>query len=76
MVMLSQIRTGDTVEVVEIPKHCPLGRVLQQFGIIPGSVLFCRYCSPGEELAALEFESGVLAMQLRELSEITVQYCQ
>lgn len=75
MVTLSQIRTGDTVEVVQIPRHSPLRRPLQQFGIIPGSVLFCRYCSPGAELAALECEGGVLALRLRELSEIIVRYC-
>ena len=75
MVMLSQIRPGDRVEVVEIPKNCPLRLPLQQFGITPGSILFCRYCSPGAELAALECEGSVVALRLRELSRITVRYC-
>lgn len=76
MIRLSQIRTGDRVEVVEIPKKCPLRQPLQQFGITSGSVLFCRYCSPGAELAALECEGSVVALRLKELSRITVRYCQ
>lgn len=75
MVSLNQIRTGDRVEVLEIPKGCPLRLPLQQFGITVGSVLFCRYCSPGAELAALECEGSVVALRLRELSRIAVRYC-
>ena len=72
---LSQIRPGDRVEVVDIPKKCPLRQMLRQFGITPGSILFCRYCSPGFELAALECDGSVTALRLRELSQITVRYC-
>ena len=75
MVSLSQIRTGDRVEVVEIPKCCRLRQQLQQFGVTSGSTLYCRYCSPGSELVALECEGSVVALRLRELSEITVRYC-
>ena len=76
MIGLNQIRTGDRVEVVEIPRQCSLRLPLQQFGITPGSILFCRYCSPGGELAALECEGSVVALRLRELSRINVRYCQ
>ena len=75
MIRLSQIRTGDHVEVVEIPERCPLRQPLQQFGITPGSILFCRYCSSGPELAALECEGSVIALRLQELDGITVRYC-
>lgn len=75
MVKLSQIRTGDRVEVVDIPTQCALRLPLRQFGITPGSVLFCRYRSPGAELAALEHEGSVIALRLQELSRITVRYC-
>lgn len=75
MIRLSEIRPGDRVEVVEIPKQYPLQQPLRQFGITPGSILFCRYCSPGAELAALECEGSVVALRLRELSRITVRYC-
>ena len=76
MIRLSQIRTGERVEVLEIPNQCPLRLSLQQFGIIPGSVLFCRYCSPGSELAALECNGAVIALRLRQLSGIKVRYCE
>jgi Fe2+ transport system protein FeoA len=75
MIRLSQIRQGDRVEVLEIPKQCSLYRSLQQFGITRGSILFCRYCSPGLELAALECDGGVVALRLQQLSPITVRYC-
>lgn len=76
MIRLSQIRPGDRVEVLEIPAQCSLRQPLQQFGITPGSILFCRYCSPGAELAAVECEGSVVALRLRELSSIAVRYCQ
>lgn len=75
MVTLSQIRTGERVEVVEFLGQCPLRQQLEQFGITVGSILFCRYCSPGAELAALECEGSVVALRLRELSGIKVRYC-
>jgi Fe2+ transport system protein FeoA len=74
MIKLNEIRTGDYVEVLEIPEQCPLRQALEQFGITEGSVLFCRYCSPGAELAALESQGSVVALRLRELSGITVRY--
>ena len=76
MIRLSQIRQGDRVEVLEIPEHCPLLHSLQQFGITQGSILFCRYCSPGSELAALECEGSVIALRLQQLTPITVRYCE
>ena len=75
MESLSQLRPGDRVEVVDIPQSCPLHIPLRQLGIIPGSVLFCRYCSPGAELAAIECEGSVIALRLRELSRIAIRYC-
>lgn len=75
MVRLSQIRTGDRVEVLDIPNQCPLCVPLRQLGITPGSVLFCRYSSPGAELVALECKGSVVALRLRELSMIKVRYC-
>lgn len=73
MKRLSQIRQGDWVEVVDIPMSCKLRQPLQQFGIIPGSILICRYFSPGKELVAIECEGTVIALRLRELSQITVR---
>ena len=75
MIKLSEIRTGDYVELVEIPEDCPLSQPLQQFGITVGSILFCRYCSPGAELGALECDGSVVALRLQELSEIMAEYC-
>ena len=72
---LSQIRQGDRVEVVEIPKQCALYHMLQQFGIMEGSILYCRYCSPGSELVALECEGSVVALRLRQLTRILIRYC-
>lgn len=75
MVRLSQIRTGERVEVLEIPEECPLRQPLRQLGITPGSILFCRFCSPGPVLVALECKGTVVALRLQELSRITVRHC-
>jgi Fe2+ transport system protein FeoA len=72
---LSRLKQGERVEIVDIPQSCPLHIPLQQFGITRGSVLFCRYCSPGGELIAIECEGGVVALRVKELSEITVRRC-
>lgn len=75
MEKLGSLKQGERVEIVDIPQSCPLHIPLQQFGITPGSVLFCRYCSPGGELIAIECEGGVVALRVKELSEITVRRC-
>lgn len=75
MIRLSQIRPGDQVEVLEIPETSTLHQPLQQFGITIGSILFCRYCSPGGELVALECEGSVAALRRDELAGIVVRYC-
>ena len=75
MIKLSQIHTGERVEVLDIPDNHPLRHPLQQFGITEGSELFCRFCSPAAELAAIECGGSVVALRLRELSGITVRYC-
>jgi Fe2+ transport system protein FeoA len=75
MEKLSRLKQGEWVQIVDIPQSCPLRIPLQQFGITPGSALFCRYCSPGGELIAIECEGGVVALRVKELSEITVRRC-
>lgn len=75
MIRLSQIRTGDRVEVMDIPENCSLRHSLQQYGVVRGSQLFCRYCSPGGELVALECQGSVIALRLDSLTEIKVRYC-
>lgn len=74
MIKLSEIRTGDCVEIMDIPKRCPLQMPLEQFGITVGSILRCRFFSPGSELVALEHEGTVIALRLRDLSRISVRF--
>lgn len=75
MISLDRIAPGERVQVVDIPTDDPLKVPLEQFGITVGSILQCRYFSPGGDLAALESQGSVLALRRRELSGITGRYC-
>lgn len=73
---LSQIRQGERVKLLTVPADCAVKQYLTQVGITAGSRLYCRYLSPGGDLAALEAEGIVLAMRRNELCDITVSVVQ
>ena len=47
---------------------------LETLGLVPGTMVKCRYRSPGGFVTALEFRGIVLALRTRDLRHIRVDY--
>ncbi len=47
---------------------------LEELGLVPGTMVKCRYRSPGGFVTALEFRGTVLALRTRDLRHIRVDY--
>ena len=50
-----------------------LEKRLRDFGMVPGTVVGCRYRSPGGSVTALEFRGTVVALRTRDTRKIRVR---
>ncbi len=69
-ISLHQLAPGAKAEVTAIGCCPELTSRLADFGLIPGTVVSCRYESPGRDLKALELRSSVLAIRSTDLARI------
>ena len=69
-ITLDRLRLDQMAVVTDIETELPLCRRLQDFGLIPGTQVRCRYRSPGGSVTALEFRSSVLALRTEDLKRI------
>ena len=70
---LDQLRTGVGAIVTKIGVKGELARRLQDFGLVPGTLVCCRYRSPGGQVTALELRGTVVALRTRDLKNIGVR---
>lgn len=70
---LDQLRTGVGAVVTKIGVKGELARRLQDFGLVPGTLVCCRYRSPGGQVTALELRGTVVALRTRDLKNIGVR---
>ncbi len=70
---LDVLRPGAKGVVIRVDAEPALKRRLQDFGLIPGTVVSCRYRCPWGHLTALEFRGSVLALRTRDLRKIRVR---
>lgn len=70
---LDQIRTGVRAVVTKIEVKAELARRLRDFGLVPGTLVCCRYRSPGGQVTALELRGTVVALRTRDLKRIEVR---
>ena len=70
---LSEINPGETCVVKEIRGDPRYVARLRDFGMIAGSELICRYCSPGKHLLAVECGGSVVALRRTDVSRIQVK---
>lgn len=72
-ISLDRLKTGMAAVVTGF--HC--SRQLQQrladFGLVAGTTVSCRYCSPGKDLSALALRGMVLAVRRRDLAQIAAR---
>lgn len=71
--VLSCIRPGIKAEVLKIDTDAGLKCRLRDFGLVPGTVVCCRYRTPGGSVTALEFRGTVVALRTRDLQKIRVR---
>lgn len=71
---LDCIRPGIRAVVTQILVEPVLRQRLQDFGMIPGTVVCCRYRSPWGDVTALSLRGAVLALRTRDLRKIRVRY--
>lgn len=64
---------GKWGSVVEIDTSGELKARLRDFGLVPGTKVCRRYCSPGGDVTAIELRGSVLALRTRDLEKIRVR---
>ena len=70
---LDCLRLGQKGTVLEINTDQSLRGRLQAFGLIPGTLVCCRYRTPGGSVTALEFRGTVIALRTRDMQKIRVR---
>lgn len=70
---LDQLRTDVQAVVTKIAVYEALEQRLRDFGLVPGTVVCCRYRSPGGQVTALELRGTVVALRTRDLKRIGVR---
>lgn len=70
---LDCIRPGVRAVVTKVNTDTALKKRLQDFGLVPGTAVRCRYRSPWGDVTALELRGSVLAMRTRDLRKIRVR---
>lgn len=70
---LNTIAPGMEAVVTQMHLEAAVQQRLLDFGLIPGTKVYCCYRSPGGHVTALEFRGIVLALRTRDLEKIQVR---
>ncbi len=70
---LDQVCIGMWACVTDVDTDVLLRRRLRDFGLVPGTRVRRRYCSPGGYVAAIELRGSVLALRRTDLHKIQVR---
>lgn len=72
-ISLDTLCLGQKGIVISIDTHKTLCRRMEEFGLVPGTQVYCRYRTPGGSVTALEFRGTVLALRTRDMKHIQVR---
>ena len=70
---LDRIQPGKQAVIVQMNMEQALKTRLRCFGLVPGTVVCCRYRSPGGKVSALAFRGTVVALRTADLKKIRVR---
>lgn len=70
---LDRIHPGMAGMVTNILAEGSLRKRLEDFGMVPGTKVHCRYRSPGGDVTAIALRGSVIALRTRDLQKITVR---
>lgn len=68
---------GPGTEAVVTAFYCPqnLRHRLADFGMVEGTKVVCRYCSPDGDVAAISLRGTTLAIRRTDLAQIAARLC-
>lgn len=72
-ISLNNLRLGKSGIVTCVETEPVLKKRLRDFGMVPGTIVGCRYRSPGGSVTALEFRGTVVALRTRDMKKILVR---
>ncbi|MBO5954190.1 MAG: ferrous iron transport protein A [Oscillospiraceae bacterium] len=70
---LDHLRPGKRAVITQVNTDAALKRRLKDFGLVPGTTVYCRYRCPWGHVTALELRGSVLALRTRDLGKIRVR---
>lgn len=69
-ITLDMLRTDKLAVVTAVDTDDHMTKRLQDYGLVPGTVVRCRYRTPDGSVTALEFRGSVLAVRTVQLRRI------
>lgn len=69
---LNRLPVGNWGSVVAIDTGKAMQERLKDFGLIPGTRVCRRFCSPHGDVTAIAFRGSLLALRTRDLKKIRV----
>ena len=70
---LDGLKPGTKGIVIQVNTDPVLKSRLRDFGLVPGTEVYCRYRCPWGNMTALELRGSVLAVRTRDLRYIRVR---
>lgn len=69
-ITLSQLCVDKMAVVTHVDTEEKLKQRLRDYGLIPGTIVRCRYRSPDGSVLALEFRGSVVAVRSKDLEAV------
>ncbi|MBR4863874.1 MAG: ferrous iron transport protein A [Oscillospiraceae bacterium] len=69
-ITLAQLPLDKMAVVTEILTNESLKSRLHDYGLVPGTIVRCRYRSPDGSVLALEFRGSVVAVRAKDLQRV------
>lgn len=72
-IALSRLEPRHWAVVTRMDMAGELKKRLEDYGLVPGTRVICRYRSPGGDVSAVEFRGAVIALRTRDLEAVRVR---
>lgn len=69
-ITLDMLKTDKMAVVTQVQTDPALEKRLRDHGLVPGTIVRCRYRSPCGRVMALEFRGSVVALRSKDLKHI------
>ena len=69
-ITLDMLKVDKMAVVTAVDTDAAMAKRLRAYGLVPGTVVRCRYQTPDRSVTALEFRGSVLAVRTVQLKKI------